>query len=275
MRWKEHGFFLVLAVCCVSLFASGCTKLRARDKLNKGVYAYRSGQFDEAIEDFKEAKGFDPTLTSAQLYLATAYASEYVPGAPSPDNIRNGEQAVKEFQSILETDPNNLSALDGAGSILYNMAGTPFDPDKMAQSKTYHQKHIQIAPSDPEPYYWIGVIDWSLAYRNNRDLREGYNEDAKKQIKESDPMPPALSKQFSDKSRALIDEGVTNLQKAIELKPDYDDAMAYLNLLYRQQADTESAAPARDTDLKLADELVDKVKAIKLKKLNAGGQPTS
>ena len=88
-------------------------------------------------------------------------------------------------------------------------------------------------------------------------------------------MPPALSKQFSDKSRAMVDEGITNLKKAIELKPDYDDAMAYLNLLYRQQADTESAPAARDTDLKMADELVDRVKAIKLKKLNAGGQPTS
>jgi hypothetical protein len=43
--------------------------------------------------------------------------------------------------------------------------------------------------------------------------------------------------------------------------------MAYLNLLYRQKADTELTAQAHDADEKMADELVDKVKAIKQKKM--------
>jgi hypothetical protein len=45
--------------------------------------------------------------------------------------------------------------------------------------------------------------------------------------------------------------------------------MAYLNLLYRQKADMELTADARDNDLKQADDLVDKVKAIKQKKMTA------
>ena len=59
-------------------------------------------------------------------------------------------------------------------------------------------------------------------------------------------MPPALATQFSQKYGATVDEGITKLQKAIELKPDYDDAMAYLNLLYRQKADMETTAEARE-----------------------------
>jgi hypothetical protein len=51
------------------------------------------------------------------------------------------------------------------------------------------------------------------------------------------------------------------------LRPDYDDAMAYLNLLYRQKADMETTADARDADIKAADDLVEKVKAIKQKKM--------
>jgi len=35
---------------------SGCNKLKARDLLNKGVAAYKNGQYDTAIEDFKQAK---------------------------------------------------------------------------------------------------------------------------------------------------------------------------------------------------------------------------
>jgi tetratricopeptide (TPR) repeat protein len=274
MHRKLHTV-TVLAVASLSLVVGGCARLKARDLLNKGVNAYKGAQFDIAIEDFKQAKELDPTLTNAQLYLATAYASQYIPGAPSQDNVRNGEQAITEFKAILDKDPNNLSALDGIGSILYNMAGTPFDEAKMEESKTYHEKHISLKSDDPEPYYWVGVIDWSLAYRGNKDAREEYNSSAKKTIKDSDPLPAPVATQFGQKFGQTVDEGITNLKKAIEIKPDYDDAMAYLNLLYRQKADMETTAEARDTDLKNADDLVDKVKAIKQKKMEAPAQPTS
>lgn len=267
---------LLLAVSFVAVAAVGCNKLRARDLLNKGVNAYKGAQFDVAIEDFKQAKALDPTLTNAQLYLATAYASQYIPGAPSAENVRYGEQAITEFKDILDKDPNNLSALDGIGSILYNMAGTPFDAEKMEESKSYHQKHIQLKGDDPEPYYWVGVIDWTLAYRGNKDMRDEYNSNTKKPVKDGDAMPAALSKDFTAKYGQGVDEGIADLKKAIELKPDYDDAMAYLNLLYRQKADMEATPEARDNDLKMADDLVDKVKAIKQKRMeNPQQQPTS
>ena len=154
------------------------------------------------------------------------------------------------------------------------MGGTPFDPKKMEESKSYHEKHIQLKPDDPEPYYWVGVIDWSLAFRGNRDMREEYNKTAQ-EIHSRTPIPcrPRWPR-FTAKYGTVVDEGITNLQKAIQLRPDYDDAMAYLNLLYRQKADMETYAGARDADVKLADDLVDKVKAIKQKKME-NPQPTS
>jgi tetratricopeptide (TPR) repeat protein len=268
MQRKSHTRnSLVLVVAGLAAAGAGCAKLKARDMLNKGVQAYKAGQFDVAIEDFKQAKDLDPSLTNARLYLATAYASEYIPGAPSEDNVRLGEQAIAEFKEVLQADPNNTSAIDGIGSILYNMGGTPFDPKKFEESKQYHLEHIRIKPSDPEPHYWIGVIDWSLAYRGNKELRANYNAKSKKPVKDEDPMPPPLQQEFQSKYGPVIDEGVSHLKTAIELRPDYDDAMAYLNLLYRQKADTEATAEARQSDQKLADELVDKVKEIKQKRM--------
>ncbi len=55
----------------------------------------------------------------------------------------------------------------------------------------------------------------------------------------------------------------------LSFDPDYDDAMAYLNLLYRMKAEMEPTAGLRDADLKEADELVDRVKEIKKKKLKS------
>ena len=275
MQPKPHTRFLLVIVFAALATGAACDKLRARDKLNKGVQAFKAGQYDAAVEDFKESKDLDPSLLNARLYLATAYANQYIPGAPSDENIRLGNQAIEEFQKVLDKDPNNLSAIDGIGSILYNMAGgPPFDPKKMEQSKEYHRKHIQIKSEDPEPYYWIGVIDWSEAFRGNKDLREEYNKTAKKTIKDTDSMPPALAAQFQQKYGNLIEEGVQSLQKAMQLRPDYDDAMAYLILLYRQKADTEPTPGARDADTKMAVVLVDKVKAIKQKKME-NAQPTS
>jgi len=273
MQRKSPILFTVAVVVAALAAGAGCDKLRARDKLNKGVNAYKNAQFDVAIEDFKQAQQYDPSLTNAQLYLAAAYANQYIPGAPSPENLRNGQSAVDAYQAILKDNPDNLSAIDGIGSILYNMGGSPFDEAKLNESKSYHEKHIKLKPDDPEPYYWVGVIDWSLAYRANKDMREAYNRTAKKQVKETDPMPAALGKQFAEKYGSVVEDGVTSLQKAISLKPDYDDAMAYLNLVYRQKADMETTASARDADLQEADNLVDRVKAIKQKKANI--TPTS
>jgi hypothetical protein len=246
---------------------SGCGKLKARDLLNKGVAAYKNAQYDAAIEDFKQAKDLDPGLMNARLYLATAYASQYIPGAPSEQNVRLGTQAVNEFKEVLQLDPNNLSAIDGIGSILFQMAGTPYDPKKFEESKSYHQKHIELKPNDPEPYYWIGVIDWTLAFRGNGELRAAYNrEHVNKQVRDDDPLPPAVRAEYVSKYGALVDEGIAYLQKSIQLRPDYDDAMAYLNLLYRRKADMVESADERANLKKQADELIDKVKEIKQKR---------
>src|SRR4029077_5112302 len=82
------------AILVIAFAASGCSKLKARDLLNKGVNAFKNGQSDVAIENFKRAKEADPDLLNARLYLGTAYASLYIPGAPS-----RSEEHTSELQS--------------------------------------------------------------------------------------------------------------------------------------------------------------------------------
>ena len=266
----------LLALVVLAAGFSGCNKLKARDLLNKGVGAFKNGQYDAAVEDFKQAKDLDPSLLNARLYLATAYASQYIPGAPSEQNKNIGKQAIAEFKEILQTNPDNLSAIDGIGSILFQMAGTPYDPKLFEESKSYHQKHIQQKPEDPEPYYWIGVIDWTLAFRANAEMRKDYNEkNIRKQVKDTDPLPAAIRGEYLAKYGSLIDEGVADLQKAISIRPDYDDAMAYLNLLYRRKADTVESADERASLQKQADELVDKVKEVRQKRASQPAPTTS
>ncbi|HEX2662195.1 MAG TPA: hypothetical protein VHM93_05135 [Candidatus Acidoferrum sp.] len=57
------------------------------------------------------------------------------------------------------------------------------------------------------------------------------------------------------------------------MRPDYDDAMAYLNLLYRRKADTVNFQDERDELLKMADDLLDKVKEIKERRAESRRPP--
>jgi tetratricopeptide (TPR) repeat protein len=263
MQRTVKNRIFILSVATLAVVATGCDKLKARDKLNKGVQAYKAGQFDVAIEDFKQAKDLDPNLTNAGTYLATAYASQYIPGAPSDENVNMGKQAIAEFQEVLKKDPVNLSAIDGIGSILWSMGSNPFNEKTLDEAKQYQLKHIQIKPDDAEPYYWIAVIDWAIAFRHNNEMRDDYNRTAKKTIRETDPMPPKLAAQYQQKYGELIQEGMDYAQKAMDRKQQYDDAMAYLSLLYRRKADTETSPQAQDADNKQADDLVHKVQVIK------------
>lgn len=259
----------VRALACAALVflvagASGCSKLKARDALNKGVGAFKNGQYDTAIEFFKQARDLDPTLMNARLYLATAYASQYIPGAPSDANVKLGNQAIAEFKDVLSIDPNNLGAIDGIGSMVFQMAGTPYDAKKFEESKSYHQKHIELKPNDPEPYYWVAVINWTLAFRGNNEMRAEYNKNnIKKQVRDTDPLPASVRAEYAAKYSAMVDEGITDAQKATQLRADYDDAMAYLSLLYRRKADMVESASERDALENQADALLDKIKEIK------------
>ncbi|HET6142069.1 MAG TPA: hypothetical protein VFE02_01075 [Candidatus Acidoferrales bacterium] len=271
---KNSVALFAVAMIAVGFGASGCAKLKARDELNKGVAAYRDGKYDQAIEFFKDAKDNDPTLTNAQLYLATAYATQYIPGAPSEENIRMGEAAVKQFQEVLTSNPNDISAIDGIGSILFNMAGTPYSREKFDESKTYHMKHIALKPEDPEPYYWVGVIDWTLSYRANLEARGSWRlAHPGKPLKDDDPMPADVRTTYIKDYGMMIDEGITDLKKALELRPDYDDAMAYLNLLLRRKADEATTPDERASLLKQADDYVEKAKEIKQKKMETPAKP--
>jgi hypothetical protein len=74
-----------------------------------------------------------PTLVNARLYLATTYASQYIPGGPSEENRQKGEAAIAEFRELLKIQPDNIAAIDGIGSLLFMMAGQQVDCDANAR----------------------------------------------------------------------------------------------------------------------------------------------
>lgn len=240
------------AVALALLTALGCNKLKARDQLNKGVQDYKNAKYEGAIEHFKNSVALDPTLVNARLYLATAYAQQYIPGADTADNNRNAEQAIDQYQKVLDKDPKNLNSVKGIAYLYLQMK-------KFDQAKEYYRKATQIDPNDPEPYYSVAVIDWTQTYQPRMEQR------AKLGLGPNEPLKDKkVCEQLRTANLDKVQEGKQMLEKALQLRPDYDDAMAYLNLMYREEADLDCNDPAaRAAALKTADEWVDKTMATK------------
>src|SRR5260370_28679692 len=99
---RASQLLAVAAVGAALVFSVGCNKLKARDQLNKGVQSYKNARYEDAIEHFKNSVNLDPSLLNARLYLATAYAQQYIPGADTPDNNKFAEQAIDEFKKVLD-----------------------------------------------------------------------------------------------------------------------------------------------------------------------------
>ena len=49
----------------------------------------------------------------------------------------------------------------------------------------------------------------------------------------------AACQKLAEQNRPIVDEGIKELQQAVNLRPGYDDAMSYLSLLYRRKADLD------------------------------------
>ena len=227
------AFAVLLAGLVVSM--SGCNKLAARDQLNKGVESYKAGKYEEAIGHFQKATELDPTLPMAKSYLATALSQNVVPGLDTPANLKTAQQAISIFEEVLAREPNDINSMK-------QIAGIYFSVKKLDDAKEWQKKVLAADPKDPEAAYTIGVIDWTEAHENVlKELQSaGLNDDGEGNTK----APKKVLAAIKEENTPLVEEALKYLNQAIDNRPNYDDAMAYLNLVYRRKADTDYANPA-------------------------------
>lgn len=268
-KWTYLVAALVLGV--VSVASSGCEKLRARDQLNKGVQAFKNAKYADAVENFKVAVQLDPTFATARLYLATAYMSQYIPGSDSEENLRYASAAKQNFQEVLDRDPKNAVALASMASLNYQEAGGISDLEKkfakLDEARAWYEKLVQVDPNNKEAWYSMGVISWAKWYPALGAAR------AELGMKPEDPGPLKDKKKREElraKYSATIEDGIKNLEHALSIDKNYDDAMAYLNLLNRERADLAETPDAYKQDIATADTWLQK--ALDTRKAKAAAQ---
>ena len=251
-------------LCLVALLAlgaaTGCTQLKARDQLNKGVQASKAAKHAEAVEFFRKATELDPTFDTARLYLATAYMAQYIPGAESPENTEYAKRAFEEFSVVLQKEPNNEVAIASIASLMYHQK-------KLDEAEKWYVRLTQAAPKNKEAFYSLGNLIWTKCYPKTGGAR------AKMGMKPEDP-GPLKDKKIREELKAelmpMVEQGLAHLKTALELDPEYDDAMGFVNLLYRQRADLQDTPEAYKADIDEAEKWV--TKTMETKKIKAAKQ---
>lgn len=270
---NKNARYIVLAAALLALFSSlGCDKLRARDQLNKGVESYKNNHYEQAIDHFQQAVRLDPSLINARMYLATAFVSQYIPGVDSPENLRTAQQAIDEYQRVIDANPAREQKVNAAKGIAYLY----LNEKKWDDAKKYYRMASDLDPNDPEPYYSVGVIDWTAAYQPRMEERAKLGMKPEENLNAKNKDQKKVCEELKTKNSPAIQEGIDSLNKAIQLRPDYDDAMAYLNLMYREKGDVECEdLPSRAEDLKTADHWVDETLRVKKAKAEKAAQSQS
>ncbi len=237
---------LAVALAGMVLAMSGCNRLAARDQLNKGVEAYKSARYEEAIGHFQKATELDPSLPMAKTYLATALAQNVVPGLDTPENTKTANEAISIFQEVLAKDPTDVNSMK-------QIAGIYFSIKKLDDAKAWQKKVLAVDPKDPEAAYTVGVIDWTEAHENvlKTLVPAGITDDGEGNAK----APKKVMEPLKDMNSQLVEEGLQYLTQAEQNRANYDDAMVYLNLIYRRKADLDYGnEAARKDDIAHAEE---------------------
>jgi Tfp pilus assembly protein PilF len=219
------------------------------------------------VEHFKTAVELDPTYATARLYLATAYMQQYIPGADSPENNQFWDAAYAQFKTVVDQDPKNSVANASIASLYLNKKD-------WANARRWYAKLIALEPNNKEAYYSLGFIAWSEWYPEYNKERMALK------MGEDDPGPFKDAKareELTAKYGPMIEEGLKNLDKCLEIDPEYEDAMSYENLLIRERAYLADNKDDYEAQRKIANQWTDKalatmkVKAERKAKKTPGG----
>jgi TonB family protein len=249
-----------LAACAVlasTLALTARAQSGASAAMKQAEVAYNRGDFQAAVEQFENAVKLDPANVNAKLFLANALLRQS-DGVPLPTAAR------QQYLDVLAREPQNSRALEGLMTIAVNAK-------QFGEARDWALKAIQADPKDKGAYYTAAFIDWAEVYPEYARARQAAG------MKPQDPgiIPDAgARKSFRAQHQAQLDDGFRMLQVALEIDPNYADAMAYMNLLYRIESGIVDSDTASTQMVAKADEWVTKALAVK-RQQPAGPQPSA
>jgi tetratricopeptide (TPR) repeat protein len=265
----------LLAALILSVSSAACVnQIKARMEIKEANTAYEHEDYSGALQHYTRARQIDSSFADLDRMIGYSHIGLYIPEDKSPANEARADSAIIELNKYLTRRPDDRIARDALINMYLNanrtsqaidyfrnyLANHPGDLDAVRSIATLHAKQGDFNESlnwyrkitlldskNPEAFYVFGVVCYEKVAKN----------------------PPADLVQKLD----IVMQGKEALQHAIDMKQDYFEAMAYLNLLWRQQALLETDPVKAQQDVAQADAIRNQaVEIIKRKKAQRGAK---
>ena len=229
----------MIALCAVALAQQDADLVGAREAMGRGVHLMQRGNYPQAAVAFETATRLAPTNLEAKLYLGICYMAQFHAGSADPANLEFAHKAETQLLAILQAEPADDTALQYMANLQWERAMGIADPvekkKQMERAKGWFQELEKEVPRNKEAPFMLGVMAWQEAHADWLAARSrvGMNGDDPGPLKDASARA-ALSAQCGP----LWDEATAQFQHAIDIDPDYDNAMGYMNLVLRDRADT-------------------------------------
>jgi len=268
----------LLAALIVSLSSIGCMKqIKARMEIKDANTAYDHEDYAVALQHYTRARQVDASFPDLDRMIGYSQIGLYVPEDKSPANEARADAAIMELTKYLKKRPDDKIARDVLISVYLTANRTSQAIDYFRNYLASHPADLEAVKSIATLYAKQGDFNESLAWYKKITLLDSKNPESfyifgvvcyEKVAKN----PPADLVQKLD----IVMQGKDALQTAIKMKADYFEAMAYLNLLWRQQALLETDPVKAQEDIAQADAVRNKaVEIIKQKKAQQAGGKSS
>lgn len=268
---RMHFGRLSLLVATTVVLTAGCHKFEARVQLKQGNVLYENESYKEALAQFQKGLEIDPAATFAWRSVGLSAMALHRPGVEGEENKAYADTAIDAFNKFLKT---NAKAEDKAKveeyltTVLIN--DSRWDEalarlEKQAQAEAGNadleraivttllragrvedafQRASQASKPDPQLLYSVGVACWGMSY--------------------GDPTLDPV------KRVQVVDMGLEATKMSLDLDPDFFDAMAYYNLLFREKAKLATTFEEADRYNKEADVWLKKALELREKEKEAG-----
>ena len=203
------------------------------------------------------------------MYLATAFVSQYIPGVDSPDNLSIAQQAIDEYQKVIDANPSRDQKVNSAKGIAYLY----LNEKKWDEAKKYYRMASDLDPNDPEPYYSVGVIDWTACYQPRMEERAKLGMKPEENLNAKNKDQKKVCDELKAKNTPSIQEGIDSLNKAIQTSSGLRrrDGLHEPDVPRKGRRGMRRSA-ARTEDLKTADHWVDETLRVKKAKAEKAAQ---
>ena len=227
----------LLGALTVSVFASGCEKIRARSEIKEANNAYQHEDYSTALAHYTLANKIDPSFPELERMIGYSHIGLYVPDDKSPKNEAHADQAINFLTQYLKKKPDDRIARDALINMYLNANRTSQAIQYFVNYLTDHPADLEAVKSIATLYAKQGDFNQSLEWYQKITLLDSKNPESfyifgvvcYEKVSKNPPQDDA-------EKISIIDKGKAALQHAIDMKSDYFEAMAYLNLLWRQQA---------------------------------------